>query len=186
MTAAHRSDSEINSSGSPAPGEPVFLAVGRLGRPFGVQGEIAMTVLTDFPDRLKPNTTLYVGPDHHPLRVQKIRWHSNRLLIAFDGYLTREDVGELRNLWVMVRTADLPPLPEGEYYHHQAIGLQVVDEAGVSLGNVAEILTTGANDVYVVKTGEGRELLLPAIESVILEINLDEGVMLVRLLPGLV
>jgi 16S rRNA processing protein RimM len=186
MNSSSGSDPGLNPSGSPRSGEPVFLAVGRLGRPFGVQGEILMAVYTDFPDRLEPNITLYVGPEHHPLLVNKTRWHGGKLVISFEGYTTREKVGELRNQWVMVRTAERPPLPEGEFYHHQVLGLRVVDDAGLFLGTLKEILTTGANDVYLVKTEQGGEILLPAIDSVVLEINLDEGVIRVKLLPGLV
>jgi 16S rRNA processing protein RimM len=144
-----------------------------------------MAVYTDFPERLEPNITLFVGPEHHPLRVRKLRWHRDKILVAFDGYLTREAVSALRNFWVMVRTADRPQLPVGEFYQHQVIGLAVIDEAGVHIGELTEILTTGANDVYIVKTAINEEILLPAIESVILEINLDKSEMRVRLLPGL-
>ena len=70
-------------------------------------------------------------------------------MLTFDGYTTPESVGVLRNQILYVRTADLPPLPDGDYYHHQVIGLNVVDEAGRLLGKVTEILETGANDVLV-------------------------------------
>ncbi len=185
MNSSSGSDPELDLSGSPRSGEPVFLAVGRLGRPFGVEGEIFMAVYTDFPDRIEPKSTLFVGDKYKPLIVKKTRWHSGKLVIAFEGFTTREEVGELRNQWVTVRTADRPPLPEGEFYHHQVLGLQVITETGEHLGAVKEILTTGANDVYLVKTVDGGEILLPAIESVVIEINLSEKVMRVRLLPGL-
>jgi len=79
-----------------------------------------------------------------------------------------------------VKAADLPRLPEGQYYHHQLLGLSVVDETGQVLGELAEILETGANDVYLVKTPLGKELLLPAIEDVILGVPLERKEMSVR------
>jgi len=84
-----------------------------------------------------------------------------------------------------VSAEDRPPLPEGEYYHHQIIGLNVFDETGTSLGVVSEILETGANDVYVVAAAGGREILIPALKDVLLEINLEQKRMKVHLLPGL-
>jgi 16S rRNA processing protein RimM len=107
------------------------------------------------------------------------------LLVAFEGYPGREQVAVLRNQLVQVRADDRPLLPEGEYYHHQLIGLQVLDEAGNILGKLVEILVTGANDVYVVRGPAGEEILLPAIESVILDVNLERGLMKVYLLPGI-
>ena len=79
-----------------------------------------------------------------------------------------------------------PDLPAGEYYHHQLLGLQVIDETGKLLGQVSEILETGANDVLVVRPSMGEEILLPAIDPVILQVNLEQGVMQVHLLPGLI
>jgi 16S rRNA processing protein RimM len=94
-------------------------------------------------------------------------------------------VAELRNLLVYVPTADRPQLEEGEYYHHQLLGLQVIDEAGNTLGTIMRIHETGANDVYVVQAESGAELLIPAIESVILNIDLEHHQLHIRLLPGL-
>ncbi|HLE50993.1 MAG TPA: ribosome maturation factor RimM [Anaerolineales bacterium] len=171
--------------GSPSPGEPVFLAVGKLGRPHGVGGEMLMEVLTDFPERLQPGVILYIGPQHKPLRLKSQRWHDRVMLVAFDGYSVREDAAQLRNQLVQVRADDRPPLPEGEYYHHQLLGLHVVDEADQLVGQLVEILETGANDVYVVRTPSGGQVLLPAIEAVVLDVDLGRGEMRVHLLPGL-
>jgi 16S rRNA processing protein RimM len=180
--AASRPD---DPPGSPSPGEPVFLAVGKLGRPHGVRGEIIMEILTDFPERLQPGVLLYVGPEHRPMRLRGRRPHQRGLLLAFEGVKDREQAGELRNFLVQVRADDRPPLPEGEYYHHQLLGLQIVDAAGDPLGVLSGILQTGANDVYEVRTGSGGELLIPATGSVILGIDLARGEIRVQLPPGL-
>jgi 16S rRNA processing protein RimM len=176
---------EIQPSGSPISGEPEFLAVGRLRRPFGLRGEIFMEVLTDFPERLKPGLRVFVGPQHSSLHIRSCRWHRNRLLIAFEGYTNRDEIGELRNQNVTVLTSERPELPEGEYYHHQIIGLRVLTEEGEQLGRLAEILETGANDVYIVRNETGGEILLPAIETVIVSIDLARDEILVNLIPGL-
>jgi 16S rRNA processing protein RimM len=105
--------------------------------------------------------------------------------MSIDGIQTREEVAELRNQLVYVRTADRPPLDAGEYYHHELLGLQMIDEEERILGIVERILETGANDVYIVKDENGAELLIPAIESVILKIDLENNQIFIRLLPGL-
>ncbi len=80
---------------------------------------------------------------------------------------------------------DAAPLKKGQYYHHQIVGLAVVTAAGERLGTVEEILETGANDVYLVRRDDGRELLLPAIETVIEQIDLENKRLVVNLIPGL-
>lgn len=174
-------------SGSPTMGEPEFLVVGKLHRPHGVRGEIVMEVVTDFPERLQPGMVLFVGEDHQPQHVVSLRPHNLALLVSFSGFDTPEDIGRLRNHTVYVRTADRPALAEGEYYHHQIIGLKVIEENGNALGILTDILETGANDVYIVQPeGGGREILLPAIKDVVREIDLEQGTMTVHLLPGLI
>jgi 16S rRNA processing protein RimM len=171
--------------GSPSSGEPVFLAVGKLGRTHGIHGEIFMEVLTDFPERLKPGMTLYSGPKNLPLKLHSLRQHGQKSLVAFEGYTSREQALELVNQVVKVRAEGLPDLPEGDYYHHQLLGLRVIAEDGQELGRLEQILETGANEVYVVRSPDGRELLLPGIDEVILEIDLEKREMRVHLLPGL-
>lgn len=185
MTPRRITPGEPNAAGSPPSGEPVFLAVGKLRRPHGLKGEILMEILTDFPERLKKGTTLYIGPEHLPLKLANVRRHDQGMLVAFNGYHTPETAGELRNLIAYVPSKDRPPLEEGEYYHHQLLGLKVYDEEETFLGKLTQILETGANDVLVVQPEGGSEILLPALESVILEVNLEEGKMRVHVLPGL-
>jgi 16S rRNA processing protein RimM len=175
-----------NHSGSSIPGEPEFLVVGKLGKPHGVQGEIVMDVYTEFPERLKPGVVVYIGKQVQPLQITKARSHSRGLLLYFDGIQSREEVAELRNSLVQVRTADRPNLPQGDYYHHQVLGMYVIDESDTRLGRITAIIETGANDVYVVQNEAGDEVLIPAIESVVLDINLDENQVRVHLLPGLI
>lgn len=174
-----------NDSGSLTHGEPEFLVVGKLGKPHGIHGEIVMDVYSDFPERLQQGVVVFVGSKYIPLQIVKRRPHTRGLLLCFDGYQTREDVAKLRNQLVHVRTADRPQLDAGEYYHHELLGLQMIDEENRILGTVERILETGANDVYVVKDETGAELLIPAIESVISKIDLDNNQIFIKLLPGL-
>jgi 16S rRNA processing protein RimM len=160
--------------------------VGKLRRPHGVHGEIIMDVLTDFPERLKPGRKMVVGVGRTPVQIRSVRGHDQVLLIAFRGYDTPEQAGVFRNQILYTRAADQPPLEEGEYYHHELIGLKVFDEQGLALGELVEIMETGANDVYVVRPDNDPEILLPAIDDVVLEIDLGKKTMRVHVLPGLI
>jgi 16S rRNA processing protein RimM len=160
--------------------EPELLVVGKLRRPHGFRGEIIMDLFTDFPERLKKNKKVFVGESHEAMFIEKTRNINNGLLIKFIGVQDENDAGLFRNKYLYVEQDGLPALENGVYYFHQLIGLDVVDEINTFLGTVEEILETGANNVYVVKQADGGELLLPAIESVILEIDLEKKHIRVR------
>ena len=100
-------------AGSPSPGEPVFLAVGKLGRPHGIRGEIFLHIMTDFPERLKPGVTVFLSPDYQPVEIVSQRWHRNALLLALADYHTPEAVGVLTNQYLFVLSEDRPALPDG-------------------------------------------------------------------------
>ncbi len=185
MTLTQQAPDKSGHPGSPTTGEPVYLAVGLLRRPHGLRGDILFTVTTDFPERLRPGTLVYFGDDKREMKITRRRPHNDGIIFGFEGISTPEQAAKYTGKTVFVPAEGRPPLPEGEYYHHQIIGLEVFDEAGASLGVVSEILETGANDVYVVKNPAGRELLLPALEQVVLEIDLERKLMKVHLLPGL-
>jgi len=172
------------SSGSPA-GEPVYLVIGYLRRAHGVRGEIIMDLHTDFPERIKPGRNVLIGEKHQPLTLNTVRPHNDGLLVGISGVDTPEEAGKYRNQWVYVKASDVPPLPEGKHYQYELIDLDVVDENGTPLGKLVEILETGANDVYVVRDDAGKEILLPAIPSVILDLDMGRRTLRVHLLEGL-
>jgi 16S rRNA processing protein RimM len=174
------------TAGSPTAGAPAFLAIGKVRRPHGVAGDVLVEVYTDFPERLKPKTVVYASETHIMLTIRRQRNHNDGVLLAFDGYSTPEQVGRYRNQILYITEEEAKELPEDEYYLHELQGLSVLDENGGSLGKVTEIMQTGANDVYVVTNDAGREILLPAIAEVILDVDLDSKTMKVHLLPGLV
>jgi len=175
----------LPADGSPGEGEPVFLVVGKLHRPHGVHGEIIMEVITDYPERLRRDLLVYIGPDFSPYTLRSVRQHAGGILVAFKGQMDRDAVAGLRNKNVYVRADELPSLPEGEYYHHQVIGLRVFNETGEALGTLTEILETGAHDVYLIRPESGQDILLPVLESTILDVDLERGEMHVHVLPGI-
>ena len=168
-------------AGSPLSGEPAFLAVGVLRKGHGVHGEVLMDVLTDFPRRLRARKTVYIGENHEPHLLTHVRTHAEALLLSIEGVEDLDAAEKFRNLTVYVRTEDVPPLPDGTYYHHQLVGIKVVDESGKEIGHLTEILETGANDVYVVRDPSGKEILIPAIDGVVLDVNMERKTLRVKL-----
>ncbi len=168
----------------PSNGETAFLLIGHLQRPHGIQGEIAMQVLTDFPERIKKGKKVWVGPNFLEFTIQSLRWKQNLLLLRFNQAPDRKAIEALVNLDVYVREDSLAELPEGRYYFYQLIGLDVYEEQRL-VGQIKEILVTGANDVFVILQPDGKELLLPDIKSVILGVDLDAQRMQVKIPEGL-
>jgi 16S rRNA processing protein RimM len=171
------------NTGSPT-GGPLYLSVGFLRRPHGVVGEIIMDLHTDFPERMKIGRELFVGENHKSMTLASVRPHGKGLLVKFKDIDTPESAGLYRNQWVYVKTKDVP-LPEGQHYQHELVGLKVVDKDANPLGTLVEIIETGANDVYVVRDDTGKEILLPNIPSVILDMDIGRGFLKVHLLEGL-
>lgn len=163
-----------------------FLAIGRVLRPHGVRGELLLETLTDFPEHLNDVDTVYLGEAAaaEPHALAGARRHRGRLFIRLEGCGDRDAAEAFRGQLVQIRLGDAAPPPPGSYYHHQIVGLSVVTDEGEALGEVTEILETGANDVYVVN-GPSGEILLPALQSVIRQVDLDAKRMTVHLLEGL-
>ena len=155
---------------SRAPAEVNYLAVGRVLRPHGVRGDLLLEVHTGAPAHLAEVETVYTGDEHTPYHLLSSRIHRGQLLIKIEGCSDRGQAETLRGMLISVAIADAAPLKPGEYYHHEIIGLAVVSDQGEALGDITDIIETGANDVYVV-SGPNGELLLPAIKSVILKIE---------------
>lgn len=173
-----------NAPGSPD-GEPVYLVVGFLRRAHGLHGEMIMDLHTDFPERLLSGRKLFVGEGHQPVTLASTRPHAKGMLVKFRKVESPEATAAFRNQWVYVKASEVPALPEGQLYQHELFGFQVVDENEHLLGELVEIIETGANDVYVIKDETGKEILLPAIPSVILDLDPVRRSMRVHLLEGL-
>ena len=141
-----------------------------------------MTPLTDVPGRFEELERVFVGG--RPYTVRSARDQGGTVRLRLQGVTTREAAESLRDQLVEIPRVEAGPLPEGQYYHQQIIGLRVRTETGDDLGTVAEILPTGANDVYLVR-GAGPEMLVPAIGDVVRSIDLEAGVVTVAVVEGL-
>ncbi|HNT78742.1 MAG TPA: ribosome maturation factor RimM [Anaerolineae bacterium] len=165
--------------------EPRYLAVGRVLRPHGLQGEVRVEILTDSPEHLAELRTVYIGPEHHPYTLLQARVHQNILLLTLKECADRDAAEALRGALVEIAREDAAPLEAEEYYHFQVIGMRVITDTGEALGEVVDVLALpGANDVFVIHGPRG-EVLLPAIADVIQTLNFADQMMQVHLLPGL-
>ena len=188
-------DSASDPSPTPASGSSSegLVAVGRNIGAHGREGEIRVKATSDVPGRFDEGQTLYVSRDGVSLeertyRIAKTRSTGSKgndiLIISLRGFRDRDQALGLAGLWLCVPQSEVPSAEEGEYFHYQLIGLKVRTVEGEDLGEVAEILETGSNDVYVV-TGATGEILVPALSKVVREINIGAGLMVVDLPEGL-
>jgi 16S rRNA processing protein RimM len=172
-------------AGLPSAGKPAFLEIGKIRRPHGVLGDVLVELHTDFPEKIAPGKDVFIGKGYQPVTILRKRNHKDGVLLGFEGYSTPEQAGKFRNLFLFISASERESLLPGEYYFRDLIGIHVQDETGRSIGELSEIIQTGANDVYVVKSDHGKETLLPAISDVIKQIDLEAKRMTVHLLPGL-
>jgi len=164
------------------PVPPESLIVGRILAPWGIRGEVKVEVLTDFPERFAPQKVVYLNA--RPLEIESCRPHKQHLVVKLDTIDSVEDAERLRGQDLTIPRSELYPLPEGQYYTFQIIGLKVVTTEGKLLGRITEIMTTGSNDVYIVE-GKRGEILIPAIEDVVKSIDLAKGKMVIEAIEGL-
>lgn len=184
MVGAQGKGYSRGSEPPPRPTGPRFLSVGRVLRPHGIRGELRVELLTDYPERLALHAVLYLGREARPYPLEGVRFHKGAALIKLAGCDDRNAAEELRGQQVQIPIEEAVPLEDGEYYHFQVVGVDVVSEEGEQIGRVVEVMETGANDVYVVHGPRG-EVLIPAIAEAVQELDLNARRMVVRLLPGL-
>ncbi|AQS59426.1 ribosome maturation factor RimM [Desulforamulus ferrireducens] len=164
-----------------------YITVGEIVNTQGVQGEVRVIPATDFPERffkMKKVLVLHKGQRQEYV-IERAREHKQFIILKFAEVSDMTAAEKLKGALLQITPAELTPLPPGSYYQFQIIGLEVIDEQGRSLGTVTNILRTGANDVYEVKRPAGKDLLIPALKSVIKKIDLPAGKMEVVLPEGL-
>lgn len=163
---------------------PAYLALGRVLRPHGVRGELRVSTITDYPERVAELETVFLsrdveGTDVTPYHIETVRLHQDYILIKFKSIPDRTAADRLRDLYVLVDMEHAVPLADDEVYLYELIGLTVKLEDGTVLGTLSEIMETGANDVYIVKSDTHGTILVPAHDETIVEIDLDRKVIIV-------
>ncbi|MER8017049.1 ribosome maturation factor RimM [Streptomyces griseoluteus] len=165
------------------------LVVARIGRAHGIKGEVTVEVRTDEPEsRLAPGAVLATDPASvGPLTIATGRVHSGRLLLRFEGVGDRTGAEALRNT-LLIADVDPEEMPEDEdeYYDHQLIDLDVVTEDGTEVGRITEISHLPSQDLFIVLRPDGSEVLIPFVEEIVSEIDLDEQRAVITPPPGLI
>lgn len=164
-----------------------LLRVGVISSTHGIKGEVKVFPTTDDINRFKQlkNVILDTGREHIDLEVQSVRFFKNMAIIKFKGIDDINEIEKYKGKDLLVTRENAVPLEENEYFVYDIIGSRVVTDQGEELGELSEVLATGANDVYVVTTKEGKEILLPSIKQCILDVNVEEKVITVHVLDGL-
>lgn len=164
-----------------------MLRVGVITSTHGVRGEVKVFPTTDDAKRFKKLKTVILdtGKGQTALEIEQVKFFKNMVILKFDGVDTMNEVEGWRQKDLLITRDQAIPLEEDEFFITDLIGLNVVTDEGETLGTLTDVMETGANDVYCVKTPEGKELLLPAIRDCILDVDLDKEEMLVHVLPGL-
>lgn len=164
------------------PAPPEFLIVGHIIAPWGIRGEVKVEVVTDFPERFAPRRQVYLN--RRPLEIENCRPHKQHLLVKLATIDSVEAAEKLRGQDLTIPGSELHPLPEGQYYTFQLIGLKIVTTEDETLGRVTDIMTTPSNDIYIVE-GKRGEILIPAIEDVVKSIDLKKGKIVIEAIEGL-
>lgn len=164
-----------------------MLRVGVFANTHGVRGEIKVFPTTDDVTRFKKLKILYLdkGAELMKLEVSSVRFFKNMVIMKFKGIDNINDIEKYKGKNLLIERKQAVPLQENEYFICDIIDSKVVTEDGEEIGTLKEVLQTGANDVYVVKTEEGKEVLFPVIDTCVLDVNTEEKVVTVRLMPGI-
>lgn len=167
-----------------------WFNVGKIVNTQGIKGEVRVISTTDFPEeRYKKGNVLFLflPKNETPvqLTIKSHRKHKNFDLLLFEGYENINEVEKFRDGIIKVPESQLVELDEGEFYFHEIIGCLVFTKHGEEVGKVTEILTPGANDVWVVKGKKGKEILIPYIDDVVKKVDLKEKIILIDPMEGL-
>ena len=163
-----------------------WATIGTIVAPFGLRGELKVFSLSDIPDRFAQLETVYLGPDYQPFRIESVRpFKGTMVLLKLPGINSATDAEPLREHDIFIPVEDLAKLPPDEYYQHDILGLQVIRLDGGPVGTITDIMPTGGNDVYVVKSPEGKQFLIPAVKAIVKQIDLVRRVMYIEPISGL-
>ncbi|MDB6185363.1 ribosome maturation factor RimM [Gemella haemolysans] len=166
------------------------LKVGKIVNTHSLRGEVKVISSTDFEEqRFEKGTELLITRGNQVVKevtVESYRTHKNNLLVKFVGIDSIEEAEKLKNLQIKIDSDNIGELEENEFYFHEIIGCEVFDENGKSLGEISEILTPGANDVWVIKSQNGKEILIPYIEDVVKKIDVENKKIDIEVMEGLI
>ena len=163
------------------------LEIGQIVNTFGIKGMVKVKPFTDDIRRFDELKTVYVEKNGNQTEyeIEEVKYHKDMVLIKFKSIDKIEQAEQLRNAYLTISRDSVEELEEGRYYIVDLLGLEVYTDEQVLLGILDDIFNTGSNDIYVVKDKQGKQILLPAIQDVIKQIDIENKKIIVHLLPGL-
>ncbi len=174
--------------GPSAPEPRDLIAVGRLGRPVGLKGEMTLEVLGESQERIGTLEALWVGATPQGVvsrRMEGVRVTPKTVVVKLSGVDSRSDAEGCRAQYVFVNLAESPGPAAGRYFVHDLIGLEAVDEQGVRVGTITDVQKLPAQDVWIIDKN-GREIMIPAVREFVREVDLEAGRVVIRAIEGLI
>lgn len=164
-----------------------LLRVGVISSTHGVRGEVKVYPTTDDVNRFKSlkNVILDNGREHMNLEIQGVKFFKNMVILKFKGFDSIDDIEKYKGKDLLITRDQAVELGPDENFIVDLIGLRVITDNGEEFGTLTDVIKTGANDVYEVKTAEGKEVLFPAIKECVLNVDLTEGIVTVHIMDGL-
>ena len=159
------------------------IKIGKIVGALGLKGEVKVYNYSDRPDIYETTPSVYVG--EILMDIERMRVHKNMVILKLDGISDRDGAERLRGREICITEKDLPPLPEGQYYVRDIIGMEVVDEDSGMLGHVTDVLQNTAQDIFQVESPDGRTVLIPKVDEFVLDIDAENRRIHVRLIEGL-
>ena len=160
------------------------LEVGKIVNTHGLKGEVKIVPWTDYPEVFEEIEEIYL-PDGRSFKVKGVKYQKNNIIVKLEGINYIDEAEKLKGKVITAEREFLGELEEGVYYVADLIGLSVVTEDGETIGKISDVLRTGANDVYEVKREGAKDLLIPVIESVVKDVDIEGGKVVVHLMEGL-
>lgn len=164
-----------------------YLRVGVIANTHGVRGEVKVYPTTEDIKRFDylKEAVIDTGKEKINVNVTGVKYFKNMVILKFEQYDNMDQVIPLKGMDLLVTRENAIPLAEGEHYIVDMIGCKIITDEGNALGELTDVMQTGANDVYVVKTTDGKEVLLPAIKECVLEKDIENKVIKVHIMKGL-
>lgn len=155
-----------------------LMCVGQITKPHGVRGEVKVFSLTDSLERFKSLKRAYI--DGKEIKITSVKLQSDRAILKIEGIDTMDEADNYRNKYIEVKREDAIKLPKDSFYIADLIDCQVFDTEGKSLGKVYDVIETGSNDVYWVKDENNKEVLIPALKSIVEEVNIKDSKIIIK------
>lgn len=164
------------------------LEIGQIVNTHGVKGYVKIKPFTDDIKRFDDLKKVYIqnGTTKNEYMIEDVKYHKDMVLIKFKSIDNIEQAELLRNTYLTISRDEVEKLEEGRYYIVDMLGIEVYTDEDVLLGVLDDIFNTGSNDIYVIKDRQGKQILLPAIDEVIKQIDIENKKMIVHLIPGLI